>query len=100
MASICFMRILLFLFICCSLMLIVNGMRRVPFTHNNKKDPFLLRYQSSWPSIQFDRNSLEKSSLDIQRRNAIMPRICYFARISGTSAHQKLCLPYNDRKRS
>ena len=32
---------------------------------------------------------------NLQRRNVIMPRICYFSRVTKTGIHQKLCLPYN-----
>ncbi|CAF0803733.1 unnamed protein product [Adineta ricciae] len=35
---------------------------------------------------------------DIRRRNVLMPRICYFSRVTATGIHQKLCLPYNDKR--
>ncbi|CAF0822120.1 unnamed protein product [Adineta ricciae] len=44
---------------------------------------------------------IEDNSLslpDIRRRNVLMPRICYFSRVTATGIHQKLCLPYNDKR--
>jgi hypothetical protein len=39
--------------------------------------------------------SLSVSSTNLQRRNVIMPRICYFTRVTNSGIHQKLCLPYD-----
>jgi hypothetical protein len=98
MASGFSIRILLFLCICSSLMLIGNAMSILPFTDNNNEENLVLRrYKYPRPPIQFNSDLFEdSSSSEIQRRNVIMPRICYFARISGRSGHQKLCLPYTD----
>ena len=30
------------------------------------------------------------------RRNVILPRICYFTRVSKRGIYKKLCLPYNE----
>ena len=57
-----------------------SGSRRT----STKLDPIL---SENFPSM---------SSKDIQQRNVIMPRICYFSRVTKTGVHQKLCLPYND----
>ncbi|CAF4266868.1 unnamed protein product, partial [Rotaria magnacalcarata] len=45
-----------------------------------------------------DDSSAVPSTRSIQQRNVIMPRICYFVRVPGTTVYQRLCLPYNDRK--
>lgn len=37
-------------------------------------------------------------STDVRRRNVLMPRICYFSRVTATGIHRKLCLPYNDER--
>ncbi len=97
-------RIVLFLYLCCSWMLIVHAVTKTPFIHNHNLKNIFLRNQYSQPSIKLDSDLMKDSSsllsfADIKRRNVIMPRICYFARISGTSVHQKLCLPYNDNIR-
>lgn len=39
---------------------------------------------------------LSKPVMRMERRNVIMPRICYFTRVTKNGIHQKLCLPYND----
>ncbi|CAF1172245.1 unnamed protein product [Rotaria sordida] len=93
-----FIHILLFLCVCSSLTSITNGLTSVPSTsnnnNNNNKDlSFLHKYFGS--SIPSQSNLLKEFSLNIQQRNVIMPRICYFARISGTGIYQKYCLPYN-----
>ncbi len=42
------------------------------------------------------KNSLLIPSTNPQRRNVILPRICYFSRITKSGIHKKFCLPYND----
>jgi hypothetical protein len=106
MTSISFIRMLVFLCVCYSLMSISNALNNIPFSTNNNNNNLLFRYYESFqPSTKSDSVLLEEylSSLTpsgIQRRNVIMPRICYYARVSGTRAHQKLCLPYDSIKRS
>ena len=95
MASTLFIRILLALYICSSSIFVLNAA-----ANNDKLRSVLLRRK--YP--QFDSNSIEplesfSPSSNTERRNVIMPRICYFARVAGTSARQKLCLPYNGNKR-
>jgi len=79
-------------------------MINTPLSNKNNLKNILFRHNYHQPSTKLDLNLLEDSptllfSSDIKRRNVIMPRICYFARISGTSVHQKLCLPYNSNNR-
>ncbi len=107
MASIISIHILLLLCICSSGMLIINKVTNPPFINNNNLKNLLIRYKNlqSSTTTTSDSNFLEDFSTalfssDVKRRNVIMPRICYFARISGTGVHRKLCLPYNDNKRS
>lgn len=85
-------------------MLIINAESNLPLTNKNNLKNLLLRYDQFRRLIKLNSNSLDTSSTstssstissNLQRRNVIMPRICYFARISGTGGHQKLCLPYN-----
>jgi hypothetical protein len=69
-------------------------------SHGNLRS-ILSRRKHAQSPIQSDSNSVDHSTtslppFDIERRNVIMPRICYFARVAGTGARQKLCLPYND----
>jgi hypothetical protein len=101
MASVILIRILLVLYICSSWILIVDAMTKKSFTNQDNLRNILFRRKHAQPSIKPDLNSIDhlKASLaltDIERRNVIMPRICYFARVAGTGARQKLCLPYND----
>ncbi len=105
MASVVAIRILLFLYICYSWTLSVDAMINSPLSNKNNLKNILFRHKYHQPSTKLDSNLLEDSSTllfssNIERRNVIMPRICYFARISGTGVHQKLCLPYNNNNRS
>jgi len=106
MAFVVAIRVVLFLYIYCSWMLIINAVTDTPFTNKNGLKNLLVRHNQIRRSIELDSNLLEDSleqslfSSNIERRNVIMPRICYFVRISGTSSHQRVCLPYNDNKRS
>jgi hypothetical protein len=99
MASIVFIHILLVLYTCTSSILIVNAMTT---NYNLRSILFHRNYVQSF--IKSDSNSIDDldtslSSSNIKRRNVIMPRICYFARVAGTGVRQKLCLPYNDNIR-
>jgi len=106
MTSNSFIRILLLLCVCYSLLSISNARNNIPFSTNNNDNNLLFRYYESFePSAESDSILLEEylSSLTpsvIQRRNVIMPRICYYARVSGIQGHRRLCLPYDSIKRS
>jgi hypothetical protein len=89
----------LLLLICCCLTLKIDGMPSIAYAdRNNNKNIFLFGDKYHRIPEQSHLNLVENSpslrSSDIQRRNVIMPRICYFARISKGGVHQKLCLPY------
>lgn len=86
-------------------MLIINATNETPLKNGNKLSDLLIHRYNRFRSIKnIDYNSLEKPSTsssssflsNLRRRSVILPRICYFARISGTNGHQKLCLPYDD----
>ncbi|CAF1337087.1 unnamed protein product [Rotaria magnacalcarata] len=99
--------ILLFLCAFVSLTLTANSLASTPATINNnnnhnRKTLFFL-HKNSRPKLELDSNLSDDSSAvpstrSIQQRNVIMPRICYFVRVPGTTVYQRLCLPYNDRK--
>ena len=63
---------------------------------SNNKDPFLHSYVYHQVPNNIIENFQLMPSIDIQRRNVIMPRICYFSRVTQAGIHQKLCLPYNN----
>jgi hypothetical protein len=90
--------------ICCTLILQVNGIPAMTLDNTNNNNIFLLWSQDRRTLNKLHSNSFEDlasmSPTDIQRRNVIMPRICYFSRVTKAGVHQKLCLPYNDVSRS
>lgn len=91
MASILSMRILLLLCACLSSILIINALKNEPSTNHKHEKTFFSR-KFARPNA----NLSAQPSSNVQQRNVIMPRICYFARISGTAVYQRLCLPYDD----
>lgn len=103
MASIFSNRILLLQFFLLSLVLINNVLTDASFTKDtNQKDSIYLDPENLQLPFQSNPNPSEESLLTvsaskIQQRNVIMPRICYYARVSGTAVYQKLCLPYTDK---
>lgn len=80
MASNVLIWICLLVLICCSSTLAVD---KSPNTMDLNKNPL---------SVWYKYYRMTKT----QRRNVIMPRICYFSRITKSGIHQKLCLPYDD----
>ncbi len=73
------------------------------YNNENNYDRLLYRrlkqYQPTETSdyLLFDDSFSAMSN--VERRNVIWPRICYFARVTGSGVHQKLCLPYGDERR-
>ncbi len=89
--------IFLLVLICCFSTLTIN---KTPNAMDLTKIKHNRNLLSSWYKYL---NSIENSpsiySTKGQRRNVIMPRICYFSRITKSGIHQKLCLPYNNEEK-
>ena len=69
----------------------------LPSSDNNDLNlkNLLFNRRSLKPILQSNFDSMEdptSSSSNTERRSVIMPRICYYTRISGGSGHQKVCL--------
>jgi hypothetical protein len=83
-----------------SLILEVNGKPFMTAPNMNSYNIFSRQPENRRVSTKLDPILFEDfpsmPSRDIQQRNVIMPRICYFSRVTKTGVHQKLCLPYND----
>lgn len=91
-------RFLIVFFTCFISLLIFNGIEgRSLQDFNRRNDQYALDHPNMWPLF---RRSQSASSMKTSRsltRSVIPPRICYLARILGSSGQQKICLPYNDR---
>jgi len=88
-------------FLCCSSTLDVDKIPTMALTNMSNNKNMLSRwykYYQTLNNLYSDSiiNSPLISSTNIQRRNVIMPRICYFARVTKSGIHQKVCLPYNN----
>lgn len=100
MAGLISHRVLYILSIVCSLLWLIQAAERPPrMDANDKHDLFFHRFKQSRKSIDSNLDQVPQSlsPSNAQERSVILPRLCYFARVSGTSVHHKLCLPYNDR---
>ena len=92
------------LIICCFIILCTNGIPIVAYStdmnNNSIKNIFLHRYMFNPVPDNLDSNSMEDlssiPSIDIQRRNVLMPRLCYLSRVTKSGVYRKLCLPYNN----
>ena len=93
MTAVTIVRILLFLSLVSCSISIINATTNQALVYRNYLLSRLGNIQSSMNKANSDSS---KFLADVERRNVIMPRICYFARVSGTSIRQKLCLPYGD----
>ena len=89
-------RFLVVFFSCFILLLIFNGIEGKSLQEfNRRNDQYARDYPNTWPRFRRSQ-SLMKTSRSLTR-SVIPPRICYLARILGSSGQQKICLPYNDR---
>lgn len=90
-------RILLFLSLVSCSISIINATTNQALVQRNHLQNILNRLGNIQSSMNKANSDSSKLLADVERRNVIMPRICYFARVSGTSIRQKLCLPYSDK---
>ena len=78
----------------CLLLVITSFVNGTPIVFPNNMENGLndhsLRYRDDRLTKM---KSLSISSTDHQRRNVVMPRICYFARVTKSGVHQKICIP-------
>lgn len=88
-----FIRIYILSLLCHSL---ISAIVQVPVIDSNKLNTNKDDTFSPWHRFleKLGRTSSTPST-DLQRRNVIMPRICYFSRVTQSGIHQRLCLPYN-----
>ncbi len=98
MASGMLIVICLLFVIYCHLTLAVDEIPTMASTStSNNKNIFSRWYKYHRALNNLHSNSIENSpSTNPQRRNVIMPRICYFSRTTKSGIYQKLCLPYNN----
>jgi hypothetical protein len=103
MASINSSRVPLLLIFYCWLILIVGSATiNNKNNENNHHNPFYLRQKHQQATADSEFRSFDDSSTamsNFEQRNVIWPRICYFARVTSSGVHQKLCLPYTDENR-
>ena len=71
-------------------------MNNEPINNRNHLRNLLSRLEHSQSSLDKFNSDSSKSLSYVERRNVIMPRICYFARVRGTPNRHRICLPYSD----
>lgn len=99
MAYIFIFRLFLFIYLCSSLLLVLNALPYIPTDGDTSYLKNMIFRRQSQRSLDLpNTNHVHKSTTRIESRtrSVIMPRICYRARITGTNSFHKLCLPYND----
>ena len=100
MAGLLSHRILGVLWIGCCFIWLLHAAENTPLPDtSDKQNLFFHRYKQSRKSIDLnlEQAPLRPPSSNTEERSVILPRLCYFARVSGTSLRHKLCLPYDDR---
>ena len=90
---------LLILVTCSFFLLIIDEIHGKSLHEFDRREKSLVarRYPNLWSFLRRDLDSLSDEVSKSSTRSVIPPRICYLARIIGSTGQQKICLPYNDR---
>ncbi len=96
MTSYIMLYVCLLIIICCS---VTSGIDEIPTmtSTNMNNNPNIFSHWYKYDPLVKKLNS-KLTELNLQRRNVIMPRLCYFTRVTKSGIYQKLCLPYNDEE--
>ncbi|UJR27554.1 hypothetical protein I4U23_008836 [Adineta vaga] len=91
--------IIFYIFICYSILSIINGLPVMTLPDSiNDNEIYMQPYINHQAFNKIFRVEPSVPPTNIQRRNVLMPRICYFSRVTASGIHRKLCLPYNDER--
>ena len=78
---------------------LVSGAEQVsandPDDSSINKDDVFLQWLRSYINRIPTKQVAPTDSTNPQRRNVMLPRICYFTRVTKSGIYQKLCLPYD-----